>query len=91
MESRTTTSSLAAFKRIEGQVRGLARMVEDDRYCIDILTQLRAVKAALGKVEQDILRQHLQHCVAHAFHAGSEKDRLEKVEELIDVLKHQTR
>jgi DNA-binding FrmR family transcriptional regulator len=91
MDEKTTKSVKAGLARVEGQVRGIARMVEDDRYCIDVLTQMRAVQAALGKIEQDILRQHLHHCVAHAFHAGSEKDRLQKVDELIDVLKHRGR
>jgi DNA-binding FrmR family transcriptional regulator len=86
MDDRLKKSQLARLARIEGQVRGLARMVEDDRYCIDIITQVRAVRAALAKVEQDILHDHLQHCVAHAFHAGSEKDRQIKIDELIEVL-----
>ena len=77
---------LNRLNRIEGQVRGVARMVEEDRYCIDVLTQIRAVRAALDKVEQEILHEHLNHCVAHAFHAGSARDRQIKIEELIEVL-----
>jgi DNA-binding FrmR family transcriptional regulator len=68
---RIKKSQRARLGRIEGQVRGVARMVEEDRYCIDVLTQIRAVRAALDKVEQEILHDHLQHCVAHAFHAGN--------------------
>lgn len=79
-------AQLARLSRIEGQVRGVARMVEEDRYCIDIITQVRAVRAALDKVEQEILHDHLQHCVAHAFHAGSERDRQIKIDELLEVL-----
>jgi DNA-binding FrmR family transcriptional regulator len=86
MDERLKKSQLARLSRIEGQVRGVARMVDEDRYCIDIITQVRAVRAALAKVEQDILHDHLQHCVAHAFHAGSEKDRQIKIDELIEVL-----
>jgi CsoR family transcriptional regulator, copper-sensing transcriptional repressor len=86
MDDRVKKSQLARLGRIEGQVRGVARMVEEDRYCIDVLTQIRAVAAALDKVEQEILHDHLQHCVAHAFHAGSEKDRQIKIDELIEVL-----
>ncbi len=86
MDEKLKRSQLARLSRIEGQVRGVARMVEDDRYCIDVINQVRAVRAALAKVEQDILHDHLQHCVAHAFHAGSEKERQIKIDELIEVL-----
>ena len=74
------------LSRIEGQVRGVARMVEQERYCIDVLTQIRAVRAALDKVEQEILHDHLRHCVAHAFHAGSARERQTKIDELMEVL-----
>jgi DNA-binding FrmR family transcriptional regulator len=86
MDERVKKSQLARLGRIEGQVRGIARMVEEDRYCIDVINQVRAVRAALDKVEQEILYDHLQHCVAHAFHAGSERDRQTKIDELIEVL-----
>lgn len=86
MDETIKKSQLARLGRIEGQVRGVTRMVEDDRYCIDVLNQIRAVRAALDKVEQGILHDHLQHCVAHAFHAGSDKDRQSKIAELIEVL-----
>ena len=74
------------LSRIEGQVRGIGRMIDEDRYCIDVLTQIRAVRAALDRVEQEILSDHLQHCVAHAFHDGSERDRQDKIDELLEVL-----
>ena len=77
---------LARMRRIEGQVRGIARMIEDDRYCIDVLTQIRAVRAALDRVEQETLSDHLRHCVAHAFHAGSAQERQVKIDELLEVL-----
>ena len=83
---RIRNPSSPAYGRIEGQVRGVARMVEEDRYCIDVITQVRAVRAALDKVEQEILHDHLQHCVAHAFHAGNERERQTKIEELMEVL-----
>ena len=86
MDEKLKKSQLARLSRIEGQVRGVARMVDEDRYCIDVINQVRAVRAALAKVEQDILHDHLQHCVAHAFHAGSEKDRQIKIDELMEVL-----
>lgn len=86
MDVRVKKSQLARLGRIEGQVRGVARMIEEDRYCIDVINQVRAVRAALDKVEQEILQDHLQHCVAHAFHAGSERDRQMKIDELMEVL-----
>lgn len=86
MQKETKTAVLKRLGRIEGQVRGLSRMVEEDRYCIDVINQVRAVRAALDKVEQEILHDHLQHCVAHAFHAGNERDRKTKIDELLEVL-----
>src|SRR4029077_12583832 len=86
MDERLKKSQLARLSRIEGQVRGVARMIEEDRYCIDVINQVRAVRAALDKVEQEILHDHLQHCVAHAFHAGDAKDRQVKIDELMEVL-----
>ena len=86
MNEKLKKSQLARLGRIEGQVRGVARMIEEERYCIDVLTQIRAVRAALAKVEQETLNDHLQHCVAHAFHAGSEHDRKTKIDELLEVL-----
>jgi len=86
MDEKLKKSQLARLGRIEGQVRGVARMIEEDRYCIDVLTQIRAVRAALDRVEQETLSDHLQHCVAHAFHAGDERDRQTKIDELLEVL-----
>jgi len=86
MDERMKKSQRARLGRIEGQVRGVARMVEEDRYCIDVLTQIRAVRAALDKVEQEVLHDHLRHCVADAFHGGSAKERQTKIEELLEVL-----
>jgi DNA-binding FrmR family transcriptional regulator len=86
MDEKLKKSQLARLGRIAGQVRGVARMIEEERYCIDVLTQIRAVRAALDKVEQETLSDHLQHCVAHAFHAGSRSDRQTKIDELLEVL-----
>jgi len=91
MDDRLKKSQLARLGRIEGQVRGVARMIEDERYCIDVLTQIRAVRAALDKVEQETLSDHLKHCVAYAFHAGSEGDRQTKIDELLEVLESRRR
>lgn len=86
MDEKLKKSQLARLGRIEGQVRGIARMIEEERYCIDVLTQIRAAKAALDKVEQGTLGDHLQHCVAHAFHAGTDKERQTKIDEILEVL-----
>jgi CsoR family transcriptional regulator, copper-sensing transcriptional repressor len=80
------TSVMKRLKRIEGQVRGLARMVEDDRYCIDIVTQIAAVQAALRRVEEEILRDHVAHCVEHAIVSGNRAEQRRKIAELMDVV-----
>ena len=78
------------LSRIEGQVRGIARMIADDRYCIDVINQIEAVKAALKKVEDAILRDHIEHCVEHAIISGDAADQRRKVAELVQVLTHAT-
>ncbi|MBU6445392.1 MAG: metal-sensitive transcriptional regulator [Alphaproteobacteria bacterium] len=77
---------LARLSRIEGQVRGVARMVEEERYCIDVLDQIQAIKAALKKVEAEILKGHADHCVAHAIESGDRDDQRQKFNELVDLL-----
>jgi DNA-binding FrmR family transcriptional regulator len=72
--------------RIEGQVRGLSKMVDEDRYCIDLVTQISAVRAALRRVEEEVLRDHVAHCVEHAIASGNKADQREKIAELIDVI-----
>jgi DNA-binding FrmR family transcriptional regulator len=86
MRDRLKPPVLKRLNRIEGQVRGLGRMVEEDRYCIDIITQIGAVKAALTKVEEELLRDHVGHCVEHAIASGDKGDQRKKIAELIDVL-----
>lgn len=76
---------LNRLKRIEGQVRGVAQMVEEDRYCIDILHQLQAVKSALAKAEDEILKNHAAHCVAEAIRSGNADEQREKFGELVDL------
>jgi CsoR family transcriptional regulator, copper-sensing transcriptional repressor len=79
-------STLKRLGRLEGQVRGIARMVEEERYCIDIVTQIAAARAALRKVEEEILREHVAHCVEHAISSGDKADQRRKVAELMDVM-----
>jgi DNA-binding FrmR family transcriptional regulator len=72
--------------RIEGQVRGLSKMVDEDRYCIDIVTQISAVRAALRRVEEEVLRDHVAHCVENAIASGNKADQREKIAELMEVI-----
>jgi DNA-binding FrmR family transcriptional regulator len=76
-----------ALSRIEGQVRGIGKMVAEDRYCIDVVTQIEAVRAALARVESDLLRQHLQHCVHEAIASKDAAARERVIEELVGVFK----
>jgi DNA-binding FrmR family transcriptional regulator len=91
MHYAAKSSVAVRLKRIEGQVRGVLRMVEDDRYCVDVLTQINAVRAALHKVEEQILRDHVSHCVAEAFASGDPVEQRHKVEELVDTIGRMTR
>jgi CsoR family transcriptional regulator, copper-sensing transcriptional repressor len=86
MREEIKASCLKRLKRIEGQIRGLAGMVEDDRYCIDVVTQIAAAKAALRRVEEEILRDHVAHCVEHAIVSGDKADQRRKITELMDVI-----
>jgi DNA-binding FrmR family transcriptional regulator len=74
--------------RIEGQVRGIARMIEDDRYCIDVITQVQAVTSALRGVESMVLKDHVSHCVEHAIASGDKTTQRQQVAELLQVLGH---
>ncbi|MBS0361690.1 MAG: metal-sensitive transcriptional regulator [Proteobacteria bacterium] len=85
------TKLLNRLRRIEGQMRGVTRMVEEDRYCIDILTQTQALRAALVKVETELLRNHVDHCVRGAFASGDSQDQQAKIEELVEVLQRTAR
>jgi CsoR family transcriptional regulator, copper-sensing transcriptional repressor len=74
------------LNRIEGQIRGLARMIDDDRYCIDVVTQVSAVRAALRRVEEEILQDHVAHCVEGAIVSGNRAEQRRKIKELMDVV-----
>jgi DNA-binding FrmR family transcriptional regulator len=77
---------LNRLRRIEGQVRGVARMVDEDRYCIDVLTQLQAVRAGVARVESEMLKDHLGHCIEAAIVAGNPEEQRRKAGELIQLL-----
>jgi CsoR family transcriptional regulator, copper-sensing transcriptional repressor len=91
MRADAKVSVKKRFNRIEGQVRGLSRMVEEGRYCIDIVTQISAVRAALRRAEEEILRDHVGHCVEHAFASGNKTDQRQKIAEIINVLARSAR
>ena len=86
MRKDIKAACLKRLQRIEGQVRGLSRMVAQDRYCIDIVTQIAAVRAALRRAEEEILRDHVAHCVEAAIESGNRADQRRKVAELMDVV-----
>ncbi len=85
MQPAAKSSCQKRLGRIEGQVRGVARMVAEDRYCIDVLTQISAIRAALRRVEDEVLRDHVAHCVEHAIASGDGDEQRRKVAELMDV------
>ncbi len=81
---------MVALRRIEGQVRGVQRMIEGRKYCIDILNQIYAVKGALSRVEEEILEKHFRNCVTEAVTGSSEKEKRQKMDEIFRLI-HQTR
>jgi CsoR family transcriptional regulator, copper-sensing transcriptional repressor len=91
MEANAKASVSRRLNRIEGQVRGVARMVEADRYCIDVVTQISAVRAALRAVEEEILSDHVANCVEHAIASGNKSEQRHKVAELMDVISRAAR
>ena len=91
MQTPNKPSLMNRLSRIEGQVRGIARMVDEDRYCVDVLTQLQAVRAALLRVESEVLKDHLDHCVMGAMTGDDPADRKAKAEELIALLARASR
>jgi DNA-binding FrmR family transcriptional regulator len=86
MREDIKASCAKRLMRIEGQVRGISKMVDEDRYCIDIVTQISAVRAALRRVEEEILRDHVSHCVDHAISTGNKAEQRKKIEELMAVI-----
>ena len=84
--AKDRTETINRLRRIEGQVRGIAQMVADDRYCIDILHQIHAVQAALGKVESAVLKDHAACCVNEAIASGDAGEQRAKFNELVDLL-----
>ncbi len=89
MKGHTTTHSenITRLSRIEGQIRAVKRMIDDGEYCIDIITQIQAARAALQSVNKTILEKHLKHCVAAALESKNEADVAEKLDEIMTVVK----
>jgi CsoR family transcriptional regulator, copper-sensing transcriptional repressor len=86
MRKDIKAACLRRLNRIEGQVRGLTRMLEADRYCIDIITQISAVRAALRRAEEEILRDHVGHCIEEAIVTGNRAEQRRKIAELMEVV-----
>lgn len=88
MKEQMTThlDEIVPLKRIEGQIRGIQKMIEDKRYCVDILTQLSSVVGAIRRVEENVLNRHLRGCVHQSLISGSREDKDKKIEEIIGVL-----
>lgn len=91
MGCEDTKAKVNRLNRIAGQVRGIAQMIEDGRYCIDVLTQIQAVKSALAKVESEVLKDHAATCVSEAIASGDEAEQCAKFNELIELLERQRR
>jgi len=83
----THEQEISRLRKIEGQIRGVQRMIEEKRYCIDILTQLSSVMGAIMRVEENVLNRHLKGCVQESFEVGSREDRQKKVDEVVTVLR----
>ena len=79
-------ATIRRLNRIEGQVRGIGRMIEEERYCIDILQQMQAIKSALAKVEDAILKDHAATCIETAITSGNEDEQRDKFAELVDLM-----
>ena len=84
---RTDKSGLRnRLNRVEGQVRGIAKMIDEDRYCIDILTQVQAIRSALARVESALIKDHMEQCVVGAMASGDANEQRAKAQELLKLL-----
>jgi len=88
MKKRVTTheEQVKFLKRIEGQIRGIQHMIEEKRYCIDIITQIRSIMGALNRVEDEIFKKHVEGCVVGALKGKSEIEKLKKIKEVVDII-----
>lgn len=74
------------LKKIEGQIRGIQNMIEDRRYCVDIITQIRSITGALHRVEDEIFKKHIEGCVVGALRGKSESEKIKKIEEVVEII-----
>lgn len=91
MKEKAKIAVAAGLRRIEGQVRGVQRMLDEERYCIDVLGQMKAIRVALHRLEATVLRDHVAGCVAEAFSSGGAEAREEKIDELVETIGRITR
>lgn len=91
MKGANHKSKLTRLSRIEGQVRGIKNMIEEEKYCVDILTQIKAIRSALKSLELEILEGHAHHCLMNAVTSGSETTAKKKVDEILDLIKRSSR
>jgi DNA-binding FrmR family transcriptional regulator len=85
MDAETKRQALVRLRRIAGQVQGIHRMVEDGKYCVDVLLQISAVQGALEQVSKILMTRHIESCVVDSLKAGSERERAQKIDELLKV------
>ena len=88
MKHKTThAENLTALRRIEGQVKGIQKMIDQEKYCVDIVIQVHAAISALYRVSEKIFAKHIEHCVVDAFRGRSEKEKIQKINEIMDILR----
>ena len=85
MDAETKRQALGRLRRIVGQVQGVQRMIEEEKYCVDVLLQISAVQGALEQVSKILMTRHIESCVLDSLRAGSERERSQKIDELIRV------
>ena len=88
MKAQLTThhEQIAFLKKIEGQIRGIQRMIHENRYCVDIITQLHSIIGALYRVENEIFKKHIDGCVVHALKGKSETEKQKKINEIVELI-----
>ncbi|MEE3078945.1 MAG: metal-sensitive transcriptional regulator [Bdellovibrionota bacterium] len=84
-------SQISRVNRIEGQVRGVKNMIDEGKYCVDILTQIKAIRSALKSLELQILEAHANHCLLNAVNSGSKKEAKEKINEVMELIKRSSK
>lgn len=82
------SENVTSLRRIEGQIKGIQKMIGEGKYCVDIVNQIYAAVNALHRVSEKILAKHIEHCVVDSFRGRSEKERMQKIQELMDIIKH---